>query len=330
MHVFHQGCLRSWINICNTHTCTGSCTCTTQYSVTMPTVYYTQQHVETEESKQSCDRYPPYSWRIPLHLYYWLGNMNIKPRQAEIQHHSFSPDWILGPKPTWQIWSVTNVWPFCLKPALWWKVATIWHGKHHGHHLTDHKWPPLPCKALKLGIHTADTMHTLEGICKWKQVHHISPNINNYTDSLSPHRFVSLGNLGSNTCWWRAVIGGNIKPLGSYIRWCTDVPPPTDECLGQCMCHRASSQKKGFHCPARCWGGNTVLWPPCWSCDPHTPWACWRNWWVLSCWTFIQFPLLLSGRSLVPSDSKMSSRGKLPIWRTYLNFWIFAMTSKIF
>lgn len=106
----------------------------------------------------------------------------------------------------------------------------------------------LLCKALKLCIHTADTMHTLEGICKWKQVHHmcISPNINNYTDSLSPHRFVSLGNHGSNTCWWRAVIGGNMKPLGSYIRWCTDVPPPTDVRLGQCMCHRASSQKKAF------------------------------------------------------------------------------------
>ncbi len=80
--------------------------------------------------------------------------------------------------------------------------------------------------------------------------------------------------------------------LGTYIRWSIDVPPPTDVRLGQCMCHRARSQKRhslAATMAVRCSGlhvGVSTLTPP----------QCWRRWWELSCWRFILSLLLLSER----------------------------------
>lgn len=51
-----------------------------------------------------------------------------------------------------------------------------------------------------------------------------------------PSGFITLGRLGSNISQREALIGADIKTLGTCTRRSIDVSPPTDVCSGHYIC----------------------------------------------------------------------------------------------
>lgn len=78
-----------------------------------------------------------------------------------------------------------------------------------------------------------------------------------------PSGFITLGRLGSNISQRKALIGTDIKTLGTCRRRSIDVFPPTDVCWGHCICLWAWSQKRRL--PPCCSGVLTLTPPQCWK-----------------------------------------------------------------
>lgn len=106
-----------------------------------------------------------------------------------------------------------------------------------------------------------------------------------------PSGFITLGRLGSNVSQHKALIGADIKTLGTCSGRSIDVSPPTDVCSGHYICLWAWSQN---HHPAAA------------ASSPSRPHSVERRRRVFSCWRFYFGPdsSLEKTRLMVPLSWK--------------------------